>query len=110
MGKPTGFIDFARVPLPKRAVPERVRDWQEFLLDWDPQEARHQAGRCMNCAVPMCHSYTGCPLGNIIPDWNDFVYEDQWDQEAPWATDPDGTDFASAGPPKGTPVEPSIRK
>ena len=80
MGKPTGFIDFARVPLPKRAVPERVRDWQEFLLDWDPQEARHQAGRCMNCAVPMCHSYTGCPLGNIIPDWNDFVYEDQWDK------------------------------
>ena len=79
MGKPTGFIDFARVPLPKRAVPERVRDWQEFLLDWDPQEAQHQAGRCMNCAVPMCHSYTGCPLGNIIPDWNDFVYQDRWD-------------------------------
>ena len=80
MGKPTGFIDYARVPLPKRPISERVQDWQEFLLDWDNTQAREQAGRCMNCAVPMCHSFTGCPLGNVIPDWNDFVYRDQWDK------------------------------
>jgi glutamate synthase (NADPH/NADH) small chain len=80
MGKPTGFIDYARVPLPKRPVSERVNDWQEFLLDWDDKQSHEQAGRCMNCAVPMCHSFTGCPLGNNIPDWNDFVYRDQWDK------------------------------
>ncbi|MDE2717803.1 MAG: glutamate synthase subunit beta, partial [Chloroflexota bacterium] len=80
MGKPTGFIDYARVPLPKRPISERVQDWQEFLLDWDNTQAREQAGRCMNCAVPMCHSFTGCPLGNLIPDWNDLVYRDQWDK------------------------------
>lgn len=80
MGKPTGFIEHARVPLSKRPIAERVQDWQEFLLDWDNDQAREQAGRCMNCAVPMCHSFSGCPLGNIIPDWNDLVYRDQWDK------------------------------
>ena len=80
MGKSTGFIEFERMPLPKRPVSERVQDWQEFLLDWDNTQAREQAGRCMNCAVPMCHSLSGCPLGNVIPDWNDFVYRDQWDK------------------------------
>lgn len=80
MGKSTGFIEFARMPLPKRSVSERVQDWQEFLLEWDNTQAREQAGRCMNCAVPMCHSFSGCPLGNLIPDWNDFVYRDQWDK------------------------------
>jgi glutamate synthase (NADPH) small chain len=76
MGEPTGFINRKRQPLPKRPVPERVQDFQEFLLDWTEDEARSQGGRCMDCGIPFCHK--GCPLGNLIPDWNDLVYRGQW--------------------------------
>ena len=68
-----------RQPPPKRPVARRVQDFQEFYLSWGEQEARDQGARCMNCAVPFCHS--GCPLGNLIPDWNDLVYRGKW-QEA----------------------------
>ncbi|HET7500421.1 MAG TPA: glutamate synthase subunit beta [Kofleriaceae bacterium] len=79
MGKPTGFIEWSRLTPKKRAVAERLRDWREVegpggVLESDAQ--RHQAGRCMDCGVPFCHQ--GCPLGNLIPDWNDLVYRDHW--------------------------------
>ncbi len=63
----------------KRPIPERVKDWKEYMLPMEPSHLKDQAGRCMDCGIPFCHQ--GCPLGNIIPDWNDLVYRDRW-QEA----------------------------
>ena len=79
MGKPTGFKEFSRQPLPKRPARERVKDYRDFYQKWPEQHARDQGARCMDCAVPFCHG--GCPLGNLIPDWNDLVYKGHW-QEA----------------------------
>jgi glutamate synthase (NADPH/NADH) small chain len=76
MGKPTGFMEWARVPAPKREKQERVQDSREFVLPLAPEEARRQAGRCMDCGVPFCQQ--GCPLGNPIPDFNEAVYRNRW--------------------------------
>ena len=76
MGKSTGFKEFGREGPKRRPVQERIQDYREFYLVWPEQRIREQGGRCMNCAVPFCHS--GCPLGNIIPDWNDLVYRGRW--------------------------------
>ena len=76
MGKITGFLEFERQLPDKRPIRDRVRDFREFYYRWSEEQAREQGARCMNCAVPFCH--TGCPLGNIIPDWNDLVYRGQW--------------------------------
>jgi len=76
MGKPTGFIEFKREKQPYRPVEERVRDWQQVMLPWPVEVLRRQGARCMDCGIPFCHQ--GCPLGNIIPDWNDLVYRDRW--------------------------------
>ena len=76
MGKPTGFKEFGRESPKRRSVQERIRDYGEFYQEWPEQEIRDQGARCMNCAVPFCH--TGCPLGNVIPDWNDLVYRGHW--------------------------------
>jgi glutamate synthase (NADPH/NADH) small chain len=76
MGKPTGFKEFERDTPKRRSVQERIKDFKEFYVEWPEQEIRDQGARCMNCAVPFCH--TGCPLGNIIPDWNDLVYRGRW--------------------------------
>ncbi len=76
MGKPTGFMEWERVPAPKRDKGERVRDWREFVQPLAPEEAKRQAGRCMDCGVPFCQQ--GCPLGNPIPDFNDAVYRGRW--------------------------------
>ena len=63
--------------LPKRRpIPVRVLDWQEVYEDFPPDKVRTQGARCMDCGIPFCH--TGCPLGNLIPEWNDLVYRDQW--------------------------------
>lgn len=76
MGKPTGFLEWQR-ELPGNKDPkERVGDYREFQLPLAPEKAREQGGRCMNCGIPFCHQ--GCPLGNLIPDWNDLVYRDKW--------------------------------
>ena len=76
MGKITGFLEYTReVPL-RRPVPERVNDWFEVYQDFPEEKVRAQGARCMDCGVPFCH--TGCPLSNIIPDWNDLVYRDRW--------------------------------
>ncbi|GMU00336.1 glutamate synthase subunit beta [Corallococcus caeni] len=76
MGKPTGFMEWQRVPAPKRDKAERLEDWRELHLPLAPDEAKRQAGRCMDCGIPFCHQ--GCPLGNLIPDFNDAVYRGQW--------------------------------
>jgi glutamate synthase (NADPH/NADH) small chain len=76
MGKPTGFLEWDRAPLPKRDKRDRIRDWREILLPRALDESRQQAGRCMDCGVPFCQNK--CPLGNLIPDWNHLVYKNDW--------------------------------
>jgi len=77
MGKPTGFLLYERQDPPKRPVAERVRDYQEIELRLPAPQLEVQAARCMDCGVPFCHSF-GCPVQNLIPDWNDMVYRKQW--------------------------------
>lgn len=79
MGDSKAFITVPRQAPPKRDPRSRVRDWAEVYLPMAPDTLRSQASRCMDCGVPFCHK--GCPLGNLIPDWNDLVYRDRW-QEA----------------------------
>jgi glutamate synthase (NADPH/NADH) small chain len=76
MGKATGFIEFHREKQPSRPVLMRVRDWEEVYLPYSRDALRAQTARCMDCGIPFCHQ--GCPLGNLIPDWNDLVYRDRW--------------------------------
>ncbi len=79
MADPKGFLKFTRETAPYRPVEERKRDWLEVHTHMPPERLQKQAARCMDCGVPFCH--LGCPLGNIIPDWNDLVYRNKW-QEA----------------------------
>ena len=76
MGKPTGFIEIQRQKQPYRAIAERVQDWREVYMPYADLDLRGQGARCMDCGIPFCHQ--GCPLGNLIPDWNDLVYRDRW--------------------------------
>jgi glutamate synthase (NADPH) small chain len=76
MTNPTGFLEIERRDRPCRPVTERVKDWIELALPLAPREVARQAERCMDCGVPFCHS--GCPVDNLIPDWNDLVSRDQW--------------------------------
>src|SRR5712664_271742 len=76
MGKVTGFLEFKRDKQPYRPVEERVHDWKQVMLPWPADGLRKQGARCMDCGIPFCHQ--GCPLGNLIPDWNDLVYRDRW--------------------------------
>ncbi len=76
MGKPTGFLEWDRQTAAHRPVPVRLRDWNEVYEPLDAEVLNQQAGRCMDCGIPFCNN--GCPLGNLIPDWNDLVYRDQW--------------------------------
>jgi glutamate synthase (NADPH/NADH) small chain len=72
MGDPKGFLKVARIKEGERSVDERVRDWNELTVVASDEQVRAQASRCMECGIPFCHS--GCPLGNLIPEWNDLVY------------------------------------
>jgi glutamate synthase (NADPH/NADH) small chain len=76
MGKPTGFIEIERKKQPTRPVEERIHDWREVYLPYPDADVKGQGARCMDCGIPFCHQ--GCPLGNLIPDWNDLVYHDRW--------------------------------
>ena len=76
MGEATGFLKWSRVGATRRPVAVRLRDWREVYEPFPEAELRHQAGRCMDCGIPFCNN--GCPLGNLIPDWNDLVYRDSW--------------------------------
>ena len=75
MGKVTGFLEFERLDPEKRAIAERVKDWREFELPVIQETIAKEGARCMDCGIPFCN--TGCPLGNLIPDWNDHVYKNQ---------------------------------
>ncbi|HZE17959.1 MAG TPA: glutamate synthase subunit beta [Mycobacterium sp.] len=84
MADPTGFLKVPKIEAVMRPVEERVGDWREVYESQDPQdragEVSQQARRCMDCGIPFCHSGTaGCPLGNLIPDWNDLVRRGRWD-------------------------------
>ena len=85
MGKPTGFIEYLRETPLDRSPTERVRDWKEFHHHLDEKSLRNQAARCMDCGVPFCHTgklmsggASGCPVNNLIPEWNDLVYRGLW--------------------------------
>jgi glutamate synthase (NADPH/NADH) small chain len=85
MGKPTGFIEYLReLPVDRKAA-ERIKDWNEFHLHMEEKKLREQGARCMDCGVPFCHTGTlisgmasGCPINNLIPEWNDLVYRGLW--------------------------------
>jgi glutamate synthase (NADPH/NADH) small chain len=79
MGDPRGFLTHERENPTRRPVPVRLKDWKEVYEDFGDDALKTQASRCMDCGIPFCNN--GCPLGNLIPDWNDLVYRDQW-QEA----------------------------
>jgi glutamate synthase (NADPH/NADH) small chain len=80
MGDPKGFLKVAREEEDDRPIEERVQDWQELVVPAADQQVRAQASRCMDCGIPFCHQ--GCPLGNLIPEWNDLVYRGQRDVAA----------------------------
>ena len=76
MAKPTGFLELGRDKQPYRPVKERLLDWKQVMAPWPDPTLQAQASRCMDWGIPFCHN--GCPLGNLIPDWNDLVYREQW--------------------------------
>lgn len=76
MGKPTGFMEIPRKERRYQPVHQRVRNYREFVIDLSNTELRDQGARCMDCGIPYCHQ--GCPVNNLIPDWNDLVYRDDW--------------------------------
>jgi glutamate synthase (NADPH/NADH) small chain len=85
MGKPTGFIEYLRELPADRAPIERVADWKEFHFHMEEKKLREQGARCMDCGIPFCHTgsllsgmATGCPIHNLIPEWNDLVYRGLW--------------------------------
>jgi glutamate synthase (NADPH) small chain len=80
MGKVTGFMEYARELPTRRPVAERINDWFEIYQDFPVEKIQQQGARCMDCGIPFCH--TGCPLTNIIPDWNDLVYKGRWQEAA----------------------------
>src|SRR6201986_773641 len=80
MGKVGGFLEITRGDAPERDPAQRTGDFKEFVQSLPGDGLREQGARCMECGVPFCHN--GCPLGNLIPDWNDLVYRDRWQEAA----------------------------
>src|SRR5256884_6970176 len=80
MGDPRGFLKTARELPRRRPVDVRLTDWREVYEGFASERAERQASRCMDCGIPFCHN--GCPLGNLIPEWNDLVYRDRWEAAA----------------------------
>ncbi len=78
MGKPTGFIEFPRTAAPYRPPQERLLDFNEIYTDHNVERLNTQGARCMDCGIPFCQSEEGCPIHNLIPEWNDLVFRDQW--------------------------------
>ena len=76
MANVTGFLEAERLKQPYRPVAQRLLDWRQVMAAYPPDQLTVQAARCMDCGIPFCHQ--GCPLGNLIPDWNDLVYRDRW--------------------------------
>ncbi|MFC4174714.1 glutamate synthase subunit beta [Microvirga sp. GCM10011540] len=82
MGKVTGFLEYDRQEQKYQLAGERVRHFREFTLPLDDNDLKKQAGRCMDCGIPFCHGPTGCPVHNQIPDWNDLVWQGDWEEAA----------------------------
>ena len=78
MGKPTGFIEFPRTAAPYRPPQDRLLDFNEIYTDHNVERLNTQGARCMDCGIPFCQSEEGCPIHNLIPEWNDLVFRDQW--------------------------------
>ena len=82
MGNPTGFLEFKRQTFPERPPLDRIQDWNEFHLHLTEDDLQRQGARCMDCGIPFCHTGTmpegGCPVNNLIPEWNDLVYQGRW--------------------------------
>ena len=78
MGKVTGFLEIDRVDKSYKPVEERLKNFNEFTEDLEKKVISDQGARCMDCGIPYCH--TGCPVNNIIPDWNDLVYNNKWEE------------------------------
>jgi glutamate synthase (NADPH/NADH) small chain len=91
MGKPTGFMEYQREVSPKRPPSERIKDWREFHQHLPEEKLRAQGARCMDCGTPFCHTgvllhgmASGCPIYNLIPEWNELVHQDLWQQALHW--------------------------
>jgi glutamate synthase (NADPH/NADH) small chain len=82
MGKATGFLEIDRQDQKYLPAADRIRNYREFTLPLDDKDVAKQAARCMDCGIPYCHGPTGCPVNNQIPDWNDLVYQDDWEEAA----------------------------
>ena len=87
MGKPTGFLEIERKDIADQDPKSRVAHWQEFHENMAKEDIESQAARCMDCGVPFCHTgselstgASGCPINNLIPDWNDMLYKNQWEE------------------------------
>ena len=85
MGKPTGFLEHVRSPIPDRPPLDRIKDWDEIHEDFQEDKLKEQGSRCMDCGTPYCHTgmtisnmASGCPINNLIPEWNDLVYQNKW--------------------------------
>ena len=78
MGKPTGFKEFPRKAVPYRQPLERLADYGEIFTHPPEEHLKLQGARCMDCGVPFCQSASGCPIDNLIPEWNDLVYQGRW--------------------------------
>ena len=80
MGKPTGFMEYSRKTVSDRPAAERIADFNEFHVHLDEKERQEQGARCMDCGIPFCQSNFGCPVDNLIPEWNDLIYRGEWDE------------------------------
>ncbi|MFH5832763.1 glutamate synthase subunit beta [Halalkalibaculum sp. DA3122] len=85
MGKPTGFMEYDRQSIPYKKPEDRIKDWDEFYVELSEEELQKQGARCMDCGIPFCHTgiehngkALGCPINNLIPEWNDLVYRGKW--------------------------------
>ena len=78
MGKITGFLEIDRQDRKYAPASDRIRHFHEFVIPLDPAQLAQQGARCMDCGIPFCHQ--GCPVNNIIPDWNDLVYKGEWSE------------------------------
>jgi len=85
MGKPTGFLEHIRETIPDRNPLDRIKDWKEIHEPFDEDKICQQGARCMDCGTPYCHTgmtlsnmASGCPVNNLIPEWNDLVYKGKW--------------------------------
>ena len=93
MGKITGFMEYERVEEGYEPVPERVKHYKEFVIGLSDEQAKVQGARCMDCGTPFCNS--GCPVNNIIPDFNDLVYRGDWQNAFDGAATPPTTSPSS---------------